>query len=615
MRGRACPVAVALVLWAASVRGEIPLGPEFLVNTYTTSSQKTPAVAVAADGSFVVVWESFGQDGSQYGIFGRLYDASGTPMGATDFRVNTYTAGYQTSARVATSADQFVVVWTGKDQDGSYDGVFGRMFNSVTGAASDEFRVNTTTQSNQRHPAVASDAAGNFVVVWASFTQDHYFGGGIYAQRYSASGLPQGREFLVNTFTTNSQTRPSVAMDPDGNFVVVWQSSGQDGASYGIFGQRYDSEGIRAGEEFRVNFTTAGRQTFPSVATDADGGFVVAWDEYNYGMPNRVFARRYDAAGAPEGRDIRVGTYTTTSHWAPAVAMDPGGDFVVVWVSEHGSDRDVSGQKFTADGMRKGVEFRVNSFTTGVQLDPAVGADAAGRFVTVRTESGGGGADVIGRRFSPDPDAMFADDFETGNLAAWSGSATDAGDLSTSIFAAMKSSGLGLQGVIDDTAGLYVQDDTPEDEDRYRARFYLDPNGFDPGEGLAHRRIRVFLAFSEAPIRRVAAIVLRRLGGAYSLMVRARLDDDTQADTTFVPITDGPHVVEIDLRCSSGPDALDGGLDLWVDGVLTRQLSALDNHLGEADFVRLGALSVKAGAGGTLYWDEFVSRRASYIGP
>jgi hypothetical protein len=169
--------------------------------------------------------------------------------------------------------------------------------------------------------------------------------------------------------------------------------------------------------------------------------------------------------------------------------------------------------------------------------------------------------------------------------------------------------------VVDDTAGLYVQDDTPEDEDRYRARFYFDPNGFDPGETLAHRRVRVFIAFSETPVRRVAAIVLRRLGGAYSLMVRARLDDDTQADTTFVPITDGPHVVEIELRRSSGPDALDGGLHVWIDGVLAGQLSALDNNLGGVDFVRLGALSVKAGAGGTLYFDEFESRRSTYIGP
>ena len=43
--------------------------------------------------------------------------------------------------------------------------------------------------------------------------------------------------------------------------------------------------------------------------------------------------------------------------------------------------------------------------------------------------------------------------------------------------------------------------------------------------------------------------------------------------------------------------------------------TSLDNHLAEVDFVRLGALSVKAGASGTIYWDEFVSRRLTLIGP
>jgi hypothetical protein len=34
----------------------------------------------------------------------------------------------------------------------------------------------------------------------------------------------------------------------------------------------------------------------------------------------------------------------------------------------------------------------------------------------------------------------------------------------------------GMQAVIDDTAALYAQDDTPNNETQYRARFYLNPN-------------------------------------------------------------------------------------------------------------------------------------------
>jgi hypothetical protein len=212
-------------------------------------------------------------------------------------------------------------------------------------------------------------------------------------------------------------------------------------------------------------------------------------------------------------------------------------------------------------------------------------------------------------------DHIFGDGFESADFSSWSAAATDDGDLSVTPLAALRSSAAGLQARADDRAGLYVQDETPLEETRYRARFYFDPNGFDPGESNAHRRTRIFIGFEEGPTRRLFALVLRRLAGAYSLMGRVRLDDDTRADTGFFPITDAPHVVEIEWRRSRGPDAQDGSLQLWIDGVSFALRDGLDNHRGGIDFVRLGALSVKSGASGVLYWDEFESRRESFIGP
>jgi hypothetical protein len=148
-----------------------------------------------------------------------------------------------------------------------------------------------------------------------------------------------------------------------------------------------------------------------------------------------------------------------------------------------------------------------------------------------------------------------------------------------------------------------------------RARFYLNPNDFDPGETSGARRTRVFILFQDAPLRRLAAIVLRRLDGVYALMGRARLDDNSQADTGFITLAPGPHAVELAWKRSSGPDANDGTFELWIDGASVALRTGLDNSRRGVDFVRLGALSVKASAGGTLYWDEFESRRWSYIGP
>ena len=107
---------------------------------------------------------------------------------------------------------------------------------------------------------MASDSSGNFVVVWESYYQDGS-GFGVFGQRYASTGAPLGPEFRVNTHTTISQRYPAVASDSSGNFVVVWDSSSQDGSSYGVFGQRYASTGAPLGPEFRVNTYTTGSQT------------------------------------------------------------------------------------------------------------------------------------------------------------------------------------------------------------------------------------------------------------------------------------------------------------------------------------------------------------------
>ena len=130
-----------------------------------------------------------------------------------------------------------------------------------------------------------------------------------------------------------------------------------------------------------------------------------------------------------------------------------------------------------------------------------------------------------------------------------------------------------------------------------------------------HFRTRVFIAFQEAPTQRLATVVLRRMNGQYALSVRVRRDDGTRparrSSTSPTPRTRS--------RSTGGaprtPGANDGGLGLWIDGVAAPGLSGLDNDGGQVDFARLGALSVKTGAAGTLFWDGFESRRRTYIGP
>jgi hypothetical protein len=131
------------------------------------------------------------------------------------------------------------------------------------------------------------DADGDFVIA--------YQRGGIYARRYNSAGVAQGAEFRVNTYTTSSVQLASAAMDAEGSFIVVWTSSGQDGSGSSIHAQRYHSSGVAQGGEFRVNTYTTGQQYEGTVAMDAAGDFVVTWQSENGqdGSFDGVYAQRY----------------------------------------------------------------------------------------------------------------------------------------------------------------------------------------------------------------------------------------------------------------------------------------------------------------------------------
>jgi hypothetical protein len=99
--------------------------------------------------------------------------------------------------------------------------------------------------------------------------------------------------FLINSYTPCCQLRPSVASDASGNFVVAWQGSGRNDKA-GIFGQRYDSGGVAQGGEFQINGHTANVQSYPSVASTGANQFVVAWQTDTWESQSDVFGQRFD---------------------------------------------------------------------------------------------------------------------------------------------------------------------------------------------------------------------------------------------------------------------------------------------------------------------------------
>ena len=267
-----------------------------------------------------------------------------------------------------------------------------------------EFRVNSYTTSHQQFPAVAADAAGNFVVVWASQGQDDPDFAGVFGQRYDAAGAPLGGEFQVNSYTTQIQSKPAIAIDGAGMFVVVWESSGQDGSGRSVAGQKFDALGFPAGGEFQVNSYTTDQQLTPAVAAAFSGEFVVVWQSNTQdGSSYGVFGRRFSAAGVPQGGDFQVNNYTTGPQRDPAVAMMPPATSSSPGRAIPRTARSTASSGAVSMPLERprGPEFPVNTITGNNQVVPAVAADGVGNFVVVWEDKAEDGSDygIFGQRY------------------------------------------------------------------------------------------------------------------------------------------------------------------------------------------------------------------------
>jgi hypothetical protein len=324
-------------------------GPEFQVNTFSTAIQRLPRAAMDGLGNFIVVWHDEIQDGSEYGVFGRMGTTSGIDPGA-------------------------------------------------------EFRVTDADLYSQRDPDVAMDSAGNFVVVWSQYI-DYANGYDIYARLFSSTGTPVGFDFFVNSYTTAGQFYPGIAMDPaTGQFVVVWESSdAYYSGYYDVIGQVFDSNGAAQGSEFQVNQTQYGLQGYPRAASTGGGDFVVVWHSYYIeGYGYGIGARFVDSTGAV-GSEFQVNTYTTYAQSYPVVASDASGNFIVAWMSENqdGGREGIFAQRFNSVGNKQGSEILVPVNTIQEQQFPSIGADDSGNF-TVTWESYVGGSaqiEIVARQF------------------------------------------------------------------------------------------------------------------------------------------------------------------------------------------------------------------------
>ncbi len=338
----------------------IKKGPEFQVNTGTQNNQEHPTVTALDDGGFIIAFMSYGQDGesSNYtNSYAQRYDASGATVGS-QFILHDNSDQYQ-HMPVVTALDNGKFVATWQAQYTNQYKIYSRIFDSNNAPTGIEFMVNTSTSGMQHHADTVKLKNGDFVVAWVDTGQQST---GIYGQKFDSTGNQLGGEFQVNSYTVSDQQEPAVTALEDGGFVVSWQSNGQDGDGYGIFGQRYDASGNTVGSEFQVNTTTSNSQEFSTGVGLSDGGFLIAWtsnmqDGSGYG----VFGQRFDQSGNSIGNEFQINTYTTNDQDRISLAQLANGNVIATWDSE---GQDGSGDGVFAQIIDVGATSSIDIRTT-----------------------------------------------------------------------------------------------------------------------------------------------------------------------------------------------------------------------------------------------------------
>lgn len=235
------------------VTDDHPAGGEFTVHPADSQDQIHPAVAAWPGGEFVIVFEDQSISRTT-GVWLAAFDDVGNTQADWLVHVGDVLSGTPSVPSVAafeldSGERTAVVAWTTADAVGMTDVALRRHdIESTTGIPTpyDIALANDYATDEQSYVSAAA-STGSVLVAWQSYYQDgSRFGiyGRLYEPDTGASGLAAlGSEFGLNLFTTDHQRAVATTGFKDGRFGLVWESDGQDGDDYGLYGQLLRQDG------------------------------------------------------------------------------------------------------------------------------------------------------------------------------------------------------------------------------------------------------------------------------------------------------------------------------------------------------------------------------------
>ncbi|MEN1726945.1 MAG: hypothetical protein AAGJ52_00770 [Pseudomonadota bacterium] len=397
----------AAFVLASGVLSAQPMGPvearEFRINSFELGDQRIPLVASDSFGRAVVIWQSLGQEEPGWTIYAQRLDADQALTGE-EFQINDYNVGSQDGQSIVMAADgRFAVAWNGPDSASTTDVISLRRFDPAGLPVAGDQRISENTGSTQLLPRLALMGGDELMVSWESSDPIDNFN--ILSRRAGASGMALGPITPLNVSAPGAQRRGDVVSAPDGSLYAVWQDAVLDGSDWGVFLRCLDPLG-QGSPEIQVNQFTVGQQSRPRIARGRNGELAVVWQD-NMGMSSfvyrRIMARVFDSNCQPLGPELQVNMLDDGIQDQPTLAADALGDFVIAWQSfpEDFTLQGIYGRRLGASGDFLSDEFEVSLEVEAFQDFPAVTGLPDGGYLFVWESAGQdeSGFGVYARRF------------------------------------------------------------------------------------------------------------------------------------------------------------------------------------------------------------------------
>lgn len=222
----------------------IPISPAGL------SFQQAPRV-VRLGADYFVVWQSEKLDGSLNGVFGRILQRDGETVGPI-FQINSFTEHDQRDpALAADPSGPAMVAWSSYGQDGDRGGIFGRLFDRFGAPLGEEMRINSVEEGHQVTPLILNDFAGGFVVAWSTAQQEDGVSA-ISFRRFNREGKPLTDEVRIPGGAASLVRLLDLQISPLGRILLRWEAQATWGRSGAQLRQEFDFGGRPLGPATQI---------------------------------------------------------------------------------------------------------------------------------------------------------------------------------------------------------------------------------------------------------------------------------------------------------------------------------------------------------------------------